>query len=762
MSHKTQFAGLTAPDEGDPPLLVDGGTFATRNPDIIDYFLRIGAVDHIHDGHPPLADPIVAASALVDTTGGSVPAGRDLYLGYTLLDKYGGETLISPVVSVSTPPPLADPGTPITAEYEAGTGDMVVGTFYFAVTLVDEVGGETALGPATFIERPPGDTNGQINLTGLAAELGPDAADHWRLWRADNGGEFHIIATGTDDAFTDDGINPTDLAASPPATSATTRATNMVTVTLPAALDEPGLDPAGFGSGFALYVSDDGAFASPALYGRWPVASAGSAVVITELDLLTGAPPDVSTSIPGAHKITAAELADGSPGGPGGGTGPLLANESVEWQQADGGPIARIRMVEDEGNTTGTPYGRSDFDDATGLDLLGGEWTTVDEGGGLTYLEPATAGDTLDAWAWLSFGTGTVPDNIYKLYQEDFAIVAESVNFATDDWNRIGVGFGTGDRSQGGIFAVLDRDAGMLRLMVKRMSDVETGGDEANWTELASVSYIAPVVGAKFDLVIQRKGTKVEARQTPEGAGTYAIGQIPDPYGTHKKVNAEIPADMLAAFGPWPTDGYGHTPVVIGKWPAGGGAAPPYQVAGLAAYKTFAPRWFELQLLQGRAGGDPTPLDDGFGQTIELFNDYGDFLGGYPFDWSFGLTPEADWAMIGFGGVRRYRFGPNHFTCGVTKNTGAAPADGDVIVTLDQVDSSGNFIFTPGDNNPALLPVVTGDDDGSELGWVEISAMDMTTTPPTPPKVLWRAGRSTDPATKHPFVRLEGVNWSRA
>jgi hypothetical protein len=313
--HKTPFAGLTAPDEGDPPLMVDGGTFATRNPDITDHFLRIGAVTHMHDEHPPLPDPLVAASGAVGATGGTIPAGRDLYIGYTLLDKYGGETRISPVVAVSTPPGIPDPSTAITAAYEAGVGNMVVGTYYFGITLVDQVGGETVMGPTAFIERPPGDPLGQINLSGLAAELGPDGADHWRLWRADNGGAFHIIATGTDDTFTDDGINPTDLAAEPPATSETTGASNMVTVTLPDGAAEPGLDPAGLGSGFVLYVSDDGAFGSPSFYTQLPLGSAATPIDITTLDVTTGSPPDVSTAIPGARKITSAEIEGGAGGG---------------------------------------------------------------------------------------------------------------------------------------------------------------------------------------------------------------------------------------------------------------------------------------------------------------------------------------------------------------------------------------------------------------------------------------------------------------
>lgn len=301
--HKTPFAGLTAPDPDDPPLQVDGGSFATRNPDLIDHFLRIGAVDHVHDGHPSLPDPIVGASATVDTTVGSIPSGRDLYVGYTLLDNYGGETLLSPPVNVSTPDPLVAPSEPLVVEFEPDVGNMVVGSFAYAITLVDESGGETMIGPATRVQRPAGTALGQFNISGLAAELGPDLGTSWRLWRSDNGGTWHIIAAGDTDTLTDDGIMPTDQAAGPPSTPGNTRSTNSLVITMPVAPDEPGLALGSATSGFRVYISEGGAFLNPSLYAEYPVASAGAVLTVPDLELMTGAPPDVSTSIPGASPI---------------------------------------------------------------------------------------------------------------------------------------------------------------------------------------------------------------------------------------------------------------------------------------------------------------------------------------------------------------------------------------------------------------------------------------------------------------------------
>lgn len=319
MSHKTPFAGLTEPEAGES-IDVDNRSFVTRNPSIIDHFLRVGALTHVHDGHPALPDPVATLGATVDTTGGTIPADRDIYVGYTLLDNYGGETLLSDVVNATTPPPLGAPATALVATYEPGAGDMVVGVFNYAITLVDGDGGETPLGPSVSIQRPPGDVNASIELVGLAAEIGVDAGAEWRLWRADNGGAFHIIATGTADIFTDDGINPTDLAASPPTSSNGTRSTNKVTVLIPDPVTEPGLAIGSATSGFRLYLSGDGAFNNPSLYGEYDVEDAATPIVITALDVVTGAPPDVSTAIPGATPIDP---------GPGGGGGSALLRTQV-------------------------------------------------------------------------------------------------------------------------------------------------------------------------------------------------------------------------------------------------------------------------------------------------------------------------------------------------------------------------------------------------------------------------------------------------
>lgn len=302
--HRTKFAGLTAPDPDDAALQVDGGSFANRNPDIIDFFLSIGAVTHRHDAHPPLASPQYAPSATISPSGGTIESGLDLYFGWTASDSYGGETVLSPATLVSTVDQAAPPTSTILAEFVSSAGVMPTGTYDYAITVMDAGGGEGVLGPSTTVQREAGFASGQVYLSGLTDDLLNDG-DRWRLWRADNGGPFNLIAVGTTADFVDYGIDPVDHAATPPLDSSRTRATSSVNVTLPevAGASANAVLQDSHATGFNLYLSLDGTFASPALVAVFPIASAGVTITLTDTFTEPGAPPEVATSIRGANKI---------------------------------------------------------------------------------------------------------------------------------------------------------------------------------------------------------------------------------------------------------------------------------------------------------------------------------------------------------------------------------------------------------------------------------------------------------------------------
>lgn len=402
MSHRTPFAGLTAPDANEP-ISVDGGGFVYTNPDIIDRFLRVGAVTHKHDGHLPITDPQLAPSATVFASGGSLPAGQDLYVSYTLLDADGGETLPSEAALVTTIAPLANPTDQIQGSFASGTGDLVTGDYYYALTLVDDSGAETGLGPASLVTRPPGFASGSITLTGLDSQLDPDAAVGWRLWRAINGSDFDLIAIGSDPDYTDDGhvIPNADGSQRPPASNVNTNSTNLLVVTLPTGVQEPAVGSAGV-TQIGLYISLDGAFLNPCLYEVYPVASAGNQVFVQALTLSQGAPPDVSTASRGASQIdpdtdlldwhwkrpvaTVGDLPAGQAGdariviSPFGIWG--LAADGSAWADITGGGAVDVT----DGTTTVTA--------ASELSFTGSDGTTVtvaDVGGGVARVTVAAA-----------------------------------------------------------------------------------------------------------------------------------------------------------------------------------------------------------------------------------------------------------------------------------------------------------------------------------------------------------------------------------
>lgn len=295
---KTPFAGLTQLAREDP-LSTDGASFQSVNPRLTDRLLEIGAVSHRHDAHAALADPVAAPSATVFTAGGSIPADLTLAFGYTLIDFDLGETALSNAVESSTPPSVDPAENAPVAEIDYTGGSLVSDVYYYAVTLDDGEGGETPVGPWAEVEREPGFASGRVQLSGLTADLiaNPDAVG-WRLYRARGGNEFVLLATGTANTFTDDGSVSPDCDAHPPAdTDNTTIGANRFNVVVPSAVASGGA------ASFRLYASVDGSFTEDCLVGDYPLASAGVAIAVTNLDFDDERPPDVSTSVRGASKI---------------------------------------------------------------------------------------------------------------------------------------------------------------------------------------------------------------------------------------------------------------------------------------------------------------------------------------------------------------------------------------------------------------------------------------------------------------------------
>lgn len=294
MAHRTRFAGLAAPDSGDSTQVL-GGDFIYRNPDLTDQLLRVGAVSHRHDGHQPLPNPLTSPSLVANNAGGALDGGT-YYVTYTATDQLGGETECAPPVAVTLTPSVQPPIAGPSAAVSSAGGIMPDGNYAYAMTLTDGAGGETTLGPTTWVYVDPGFASAQIVLSGLTPTGGAVA---WRLWRSYEGADWHLTAQGSGDTYTDAGFDPPDNPARPPDTN-TTGGTGSITVILPTTTQEPVLASA---QSITLYLSLDGGMPSPSLYQTLPIACAGATLTITDDLVFQGSPPQVSLSIPGAAKI---------------------------------------------------------------------------------------------------------------------------------------------------------------------------------------------------------------------------------------------------------------------------------------------------------------------------------------------------------------------------------------------------------------------------------------------------------------------------
>lgn len=294
---KTQFAGLTVLDD-DESIISDGAAFIGRDRDVIDRMLQLGAKTHRHTGTSGLSNPEQGGlDADVVASGGTLSADLSVTVGFTLEDSDGGETLISPTVTVATQEPLDVPLFAPVGVADYTSGELQVDTYYYGVTYSDGEGGETPLGPTVDVERAPGYANARVLLSGLSEGMATASAANWRLYRAVGGGEFCFLASGTGDTYTDTGTVSVLCDIQPPADEInTTGGTSTLLIALPSG----GLTDATF---INLYASEDGDFQGPSLLGQYPISSGGVTVSFTDLEPLDFQPPDANLSIGGAHLI---------------------------------------------------------------------------------------------------------------------------------------------------------------------------------------------------------------------------------------------------------------------------------------------------------------------------------------------------------------------------------------------------------------------------------------------------------------------------
>lgn len=298
MAEKSLFAGLTILDPGES-ILEDDGAFTDKDRRTIDRFLEIGAKTHRHNAAPGLTNPVSPMGASAVASAGQIPAEISFSVAYTLEDDQGGETLLAPLVTTATANAITPPTFAPSGQITYASGGLLTDTYYYAYSFLDGEGGETPIGPATAVEREPGYASGAAILTGLSVGLVDAGATGWNLYRAVGGGDFHLLASGGSDVYTDDGSASVNCDIMPlDEITNTTNNNNTLIVALPSAdVIVASADT------INVYLSQDGTFVGDVLLDSFPVSSAGNSVVYTSLDLLDQSPPAVNTSIGGASKI---------------------------------------------------------------------------------------------------------------------------------------------------------------------------------------------------------------------------------------------------------------------------------------------------------------------------------------------------------------------------------------------------------------------------------------------------------------------------
>jgi hypothetical protein len=105
-------------------------------------------------------------------------------------------------------------------------GTLLAGTYYYAVTVTDGLGGESLIGPTIEVVVDPGFPNARITVSGLDDIMAETGATGWRLWRAVGAGTWHMMVAGAGASVIDDGSLHGDCDITPPTTPRRTARTS--------------------------------------------------------------------------------------------------------------------------------------------------------------------------------------------------------------------------------------------------------------------------------------------------------------------------------------------------------------------------------------------------------------------------------------------------------------------------------------------------------------------------------------------------------
>ena len=406
----TDRFGLDQLDPGNPTgaLTQSADRYGWSDRAVIDAVLAALETHQHGTGHTRLGDPAEAPDLTLGTDG-ILPGGLPFAYGYTLVDRYGLQTAVSPIEQVVTPAPMESPGPPMLTATTPGA--LPSGTYYYGLTYLGAGGtNETPMRAFNVVTLLAGDGAAEVTL---ADEDIPVEATHWSVWRRSPGRAFFTrigSVSVSSPSFVDAGAIPDDDCAcepeqQPPAFDVA-GATNSVTIALPAAVVAVLEDPDSGVQAWRLYRSGaPGAWPADSLIAELRDVGAGIPTSYVDEGQVAsyGSPPDRSQTLQPASAILPRVLDDLAAGG--------ATGEQATYQ---GWPFIRRAGVWTALTLSlPTVTGETAPDGAAAVTSDGvfrreaGVWVPVASGGGPTSLWDAIAATSPTDWWKLDGGNLT-------------------------------------------------------------------------------------------------------------------------------------------------------------------------------------------------------------------------------------------------------------------------------------------------------------------------------------------------------------------
>lgn len=232
---KTQHFGLNK-FGAEGRLSDEGYKYTLRDRDLIDTLLfTLSNHDHRTTASNVLPGPTgegVYLDVVLDTTTGTLPAGRTYYYKFSYRDANGNETAASAAITASTPNPVLPPESQVLSTATTG-GTLEPGTYKYALAFYQDAGGITTAPNTSTIVVPVGTST---NTVTIPLPTLPDDTDGWKIYRKAPGElEYFLLATVASGPtqYVDDGTVSPDCTVKRPQAN-TTNSTNSFQLDIPA------------------------------------------------------------------------------------------------------------------------------------------------------------------------------------------------------------------------------------------------------------------------------------------------------------------------------------------------------------------------------------------------------------------------------------------------------------------------------------------------------------------------------------------------